>query len=61
MAKKRLKVTLKSAVSGQLKNIQASVRGLGLRRIRDVRVVEDTPENRGMIRVAQHLLVVEQA
>ncbi len=61
MAKKRLKVTLKRAVSGQLKNIQASVRGLGLKRIRDVRVVEDTPENRGMIRVAQHLLVVEQA
>ncbi len=61
MANKRLKVTLKGAVSGQLKNIQASVRGLGLRRIRDSRVVEDTPENRGMIRVAQHLLSVEQA
>ena len=61
MAKKQLKVTLKGSVSGQLKNIQASVRGLGLKRIRDVRVVEDSPENRGMIRVAKHLLVVEQA
>jgi len=33
--------------------------GLGLRRIRDSRVVEDTPAVRGMIRRAQHLLVVE--
>jgi len=61
MTNKRLKVTLKGSLIGQLKNIQASARGLGLKRIRDVRVVEDTPENRGMIRVAQHLLVVEQA
>ena len=61
MAKKQLKVTLKGSVSGQLKNIRASVRGLGLKRIREVRVVEDSPENRGMIRVAKHLLVVEQA
>jgi large subunit ribosomal protein L30 len=44
-----------------LQNIRASVRGLGLRRIRDSRVVIDTPENRGMIRTAQHLLRVEQA
>jgi len=61
MTKKQLKVTLKGSLSGQLKNIQASARGLGLKRIRHSRVVEDTPENRGMIRVAQHLLIVEQA
>jgi large subunit ribosomal protein L30 len=56
----KLKVTLTGSIHGQLKNIQASVRGLGLRRIRDSRVVIDTPENRGMIRTAQHLLRVEQ-
>ena len=61
MAKAKLKVTLTGSVAGQLKNIQSSVRGLGLRRIRDSRVVEDTAENRGMIRTAQHLLRVEQA
>ena len=61
MAGSKLKVTLKGSTAGQLKNIQASVRGLGLKRIRDSRVVADTPENRGMIRVAQHLLQVEQA
>nr|AKQ04388.1 50S ribosomal protein L30, large subunit ribosomal protein L30 [uncultured gamma proteobacterium Rifle_16ft_4_minimus_5046] len=61
MNKPRLKVTLNGSVHGQLRNIRASVHGLGLRRIRDIRVVADTPEVRGMIRVAQHLLVVEQA
>jgi large subunit ribosomal protein L30 len=61
MANQNLKVTLTSSVAGQLKNIQSSVRGLGLKRIRDSRVVADTPENRGMIRTAQHLLRVEQA
>jgi large subunit ribosomal protein L30 len=60
-ARKQIKVTLAGSIHGQLANIQSSVRGLGLRRIRDTRVVEDTPENRGMIRVARHLLVVEQA
>ena len=61
MANSKLKVTLTGSRAGQLKNIQSSVRGLGLRRIRDSRVVEDSPENRGMIRKAQHLLQVEQA
>jgi large subunit ribosomal protein L30 len=57
----QIKVTLAGSIHGQLANIRASVRGLGLRKIRDLRVVEDTPENRGMIRTARHLLVVEQA
>ena len=61
MTKSKLKVTLTGSIAGQLRNIQASVRGLGLRRIRDSRVVEDSPENRGMIRMARHLLQVEQA
>jgi large subunit ribosomal protein L30 len=61
MSKEQLKVTLKSSVHGQLHNIRASVYGLGLRRIRDSRVVRDTAEVRGMIHVAQHLLGVERA
>ena len=32
MANKNIKVTLAKSLAGQLKNIQASVRGLGLRR-----------------------------
>ena len=61
MSKEKLKVTLKGSVHGQLHNIRASVYGLGLRRIRDSRVVQDTAEVRGMIKVAQHLLGVERA
>ncbi|HSN72604.1 MAG TPA: 50S ribosomal protein L30 [Steroidobacteraceae bacterium] len=58
---KSVRVTLVKSTSGQLKRHQASVRGLGLKRIRDTRVVGDTPEIRGMIRSARHLLKVENA
>lgn len=58
---KTIKVTLVKSVFGQLKSHRATVRGLGLRRIRDSRMVADTPEIRGMIRAAGHLLKVEEA
>ena len=61
MSKSKIKVTLNRSVHGQLRNIRASVYGLGLRRIRDSKLVEDTREVRGMINAAQHLLVVEKA
>ena len=46
-------------MAGQLKSIAASVRGLGLRRRHQSISVADTPENRGMIHAAKHLLIVE--
>jgi large subunit ribosomal protein L30 len=58
---KTIKVTLVKSVFGQLKNHRATVRGLGLRRIRDTAVLADTPEVRGMIRASGHLLKVEDA
>ncbi|MEX0735526.1 MAG: 50S ribosomal protein L30 [Steroidobacteraceae bacterium] len=61
MSKSKLKVTLNGSVHGQLRRIRASVHGLGLRRIRDTKVVEDTREVRGMIQAARHLLAVEKA
>ena len=61
MSKSKIKVTLNGSVHGQLQNIRASVYGLGLRRIRDSRVVEDSREVRGMISAARHLLAVEKA
>ena len=61
MSKSKVKVTLNGSVHGQLRNIRASVHGLGLRRIRDTKVVEDTPAVRGMINAAKHLLAVEKA
>ncbi|HEY4880849.1 MAG TPA: uL30 family ribosomal protein [Steroidobacteraceae bacterium] len=48
------------SVHGQLRNIAASVRGLGLRRPHQSVIVADTVENRGMMHVAGHLLKVEQ-
>jgi len=56
-----IKVTLIKSIHGQLANIAASVKGLGLRRISQSVSVKDTPENRGMIHVANHLLKVEKA
>ncbi len=57
----KVKVTLIKSLHGQLANIVASARGLGLRRIRHTVTVADTPENRGMINTAVHLLKVEKA
>ncbi|MGH8203316.1 MAG: 50S ribosomal protein L30 [Steroidobacteraceae bacterium] len=61
MSNGKVKVTLNGSVHGQLRKIRASVHGLGLRRIRDTKVVEDTPAVRGMINAARHLLAVEKA
>jgi len=58
--KREIKVTLLKSTAGQLANIAASVRGLGLRRRHQTVSVADTPENRGMIRTAGHLLKVNE-
>ena len=60
MADKQIRVTLVKSLHGQLKNIAASARGLGLRRIHQSVSVKDTAENRGMIQTAVHLLRVEK-
>jgi large subunit ribosomal protein L30 len=59
--KGQVKVTLVKSLYGQLANIAASARGLGLRKIHQSVTVADTPQNRGMINAAVHLLKVEKA
>ena len=60
MAKKTLKITqLKSSI-GRLKNHKACLRGLGLKRIRQVVEVEDTPSVRGMINKISYMIKVEE-
>ncbi len=59
-AGKKLRVTLRKSVSGRLKSHRDCVRGLGLRRIRHSKEVEDTPCNRGMINKVAYLLDVEE-
>ena len=60
MAEQQLKVTLVKSLNGQLRNIAACARGLGLRRIHQTVMVKDTRENRGMIQTAAHLLRIEK-
>lgn len=57
----KVKVTLVKSRHGRLKRHQACVAGLGLRRINHSVIVEDTPENRGMINKVSYLLRVEDA
>jgi len=56
----QLRITQLRSVHGQLANIAASVRGLGLRRRHHSVTVGDTAENRGMITTARHILKVER-
>ena len=58
MSKKTLKVTLvKSPISAKADH-QATVLGLGLKRMRQTRELEDTPAVRGMINRVAHLVRV---
>jgi len=60
-SKKQLKVTLKRSTCHRLRTHKACVTGLGLRRINHSVIVEDTPQNRGMINKVYYLLAVEEA
>ena len=58
MASKTVKVKLvKSAISANVAH-QATVRGLGLRRMHQTRELEDTPAVRGMIKSVSFLVKV---
>jgi large subunit ribosomal protein L30 len=59
MAKKTVKVTQVKSGAGRLKNHQACLAGLGLRRIGHSVEVEDTPSTRGMINKVSYLVKVE--
>lgn len=59
--KKTMKVTLVRSTTGRLKKHQASVRGLGLRRIHQTVEVEDTPATRGMASQVSYMVKVEEA
>ena len=59
--KKMMKVTLLRSVHGRLKNHKACVAGLGLRRIHQSVIVEDTPSTRGMTNKVSYMVKVEEA
>jgi large subunit ribosomal protein L30 len=57
-ANNKIRVQQIKSVIGYNQRQRATVRGLGLRRIRHVVEVEDTPAVRGMINKVSHLVVV---
>ena len=56
----KLKVTLKRSLIGTTQRQRATVSGLGLRRIRDSRTLENTPAVRGMVKKVIHLVDVTE-
>jgi large subunit ribosomal protein L30 len=57
---KSLKITLVRSTIGQKPKIRATVESLGLRKIRQSVERPDTPDLRGMVARARHLLDVEE-
>jgi large subunit ribosomal protein L30 len=57
---KRLKVTLVKSIIGLSPKQEATVRALGLRRIRQTVEHDDTPTIRGMLRAVPFCLKVEE-
>jgi large subunit ribosomal protein L30 len=56
---KSFKVTLVRGLIGTTQDQRDAVRCLGLRRIRDTKIIKDNPANRGQIYKVQHLLDVQ--
>lgn len=56
---KTFKVTLKRGLIGTTQEQRDAIRCLGLRRIRDTKVIKDNPANRGQIYKVQHLVDVQ--
>jgi large subunit ribosomal protein L30 len=55
---KKIKVQLVKGLIGTREDHRATVRGLGLRRVNSVCVLEDTPSVRGMINKVSYLVKV---
>ena len=56
--KKKVKVKLVRSIAGTRHSHRATVRGLGLRKLNSVSVLEDTPAVRGMINKVAYLVQV---
>ncbi|GGN62666.1 MULTISPECIES: 50S ribosomal protein L30 [Oceanobacillus] len=57
----KLEITLKRSVIGGTEVQRRTVEALGLKKIRQTVVLEDTPVTRGMINRVSHLLDVNEA
>ena len=59
--KKTVTVTQTGSPIGRKPGQRETLAGLGLKKIRGTRVLEDTPSVRGMIRKVAHLVRVDEA
>ena len=57
---KTLKITLVKSIIGRKKDHIATVKALGLKKIRDCVELNDTPQIRGMIDKVKHLVEVSE-
>jgi large subunit ribosomal protein L30 len=57
---KKLSVTLTKSPIGEKPKTRATVRGLGLRKVRQTVEQNDTPDVRGMLHKVRHLVSVEE-
>ena len=58
---KQIRITLVKGLAGTLPNQRKTIKALGLGKISSSVVHEATPANLGMVRVASHLVTVEEA
>lgn len=56
-----LQITLKKSLVGQKKNIRETAKTLGLKKVGQTTVREDSPVIKGQLRTVQHLVEVEEA
>lgn len=57
--KKKIKVTLVKSAIGRIKSHKSCIIGLGLKKINHSVVVDDTPQNRGMINAIGYIVKYE--
>ncbi len=60
MSQKRLRIKLIRSMIGTKQNQRATLKSLGLRKINQEVVQDDTPSIRGKINTVQHLVSVEE-
>ncbi len=60
-ATKKLKITLVKSTIGQIPKTRATVKAMGLRKIRQTVELPDNEATRGQIQKVRHLIKVEEA
>ncbi|AGF47992.1 50S ribosomal protein L30 [Candidatus Kinetoplastidibacterium crithidiae] len=58
MTNKQLKIQLLRSTIGTRKDHRDTIRGLGLRKVNSISILNDTPEVRGMVRKVNYLIDV---